>query len=190
MNNERIRRFCGVVLGLIICLSLANGLAVHAQRRSKSKRAVQTRGLSRSNAAALISKNASFPKTWETLYSGRNNQDDNQGEHFLQGMKSQGYIDSDGKYTPKGEAAKVNWRKRTFSASPSYENWYVPCGERELIEVTGISETQISMAEATFTWHWKPNEIGKAIDLGKETYTGRAVFQKFDDGWRVQRLTF
>jgi hypothetical protein len=147
-------------------------------------------GLSRSNAADLISKNPSFHKTWDTLYSGRNDPKDNQGEHFLQGMKSQGYVDSDGKYTPKGEAAKVNWRKLTFEGFPNYVNWYVPCGERELIEVTGISETQNPTgAEATFTWHWKPNEIGKGW-LGRETYTGTAVFQKFDDGWRVKGITF
>lgn len=152
-------------------------------------------GLSRSNAADLISKDARFPKIKETKYSGTGRQDDDTGENFLRAMKSQGYIDSAGKYTAKGEAAKVNWRRYAIEGY-GYETWYVPVAQRELVEVTGISEPQdptVALTEATFTWHWKPNEIGTAMNvphLGKTTYTGRAVFQKFDDGWRVQRLEF
>jgi hypothetical protein len=151
--------------------------------------------LSRSNAGDLISKDPRFPKTAETRYSGTGRQDDDTGENFLRAMRSQGYIDAAGKYTAKGEAAKVNWKRYAIEGY-GYETWFVPVAERELVEVTGISEPQNpteALAEATFTWHWKPNEIGKEMNvphLGKTVYTGAATFKKFDDGWRVQRLEF
>lgn len=42
MSGERARPSCRVILGLTMCLLLANGLAVDAQRRSKLRRAVPT----------------------------------------------------------------------------------------------------------------------------------------------------
>jgi hypothetical protein len=80
---------------------------------------------------------------------------------------------------------------------------------RELVEVTGITKSGDVVAQAQYTWREAPTEAGQAFvpgtpeyerlpaslrqvleqrhqtkDYGK-TKRGTAVFQLFDDGWRL-----
>lgn len=121
----------------------------------------------------------------------------------------------------KGQADSVNWE--------SYEDkkdgkvgWKVPIGERELLRVVqvmsvremsggGASEDMV----ASFTWRWKPNEVGQAFDKAnpsyvapnsprtfgrssfevevnnsKATYWGTAELIKTGDRWEVGRVSW
>lgn len=149
-------------------------------------------GLSRSNAADLISKDASFPKNVDIMfYDGDPNKELLVQFPFFRAMKSLGYMDSILKLTEKG---KTSIAGLTAVQQDYYTNKYsMSLCKREIIKVTGISEGNPvgAFKEATFTWHCKPvNDIGTAMNVDKETQTGTARFQKFDDGWRVQNIKF
>jgi hypothetical protein len=156
-------------------------------------------GLSRSNAAELISKNAKFPKTLKMGHASNlivlEDEDSLRG-NFIPAMKSQGYIDYRGMLTEKGKAATGNWEEQFKNLNYLAETkiYDVPVGKREIIEVTGISELQNpagAFVEATFTWHWiSINDIGLSMKLEQRTFSGKSQFQKFDDGWRVQEIMF
>jgi hypothetical protein len=148
--------------------------------------------LSRSIAANLISKNANFSEIHKVNFSNGSASIDEpntpQGR-FYGAMNRLGYTDSRGYLTEKGKTeVNFSWRNEHLNLNN------VPVGERGLVEVTGISEIQTRMGvftQATFTWQWKPiNDIGKAMNVGQEIYPGEAVFQKFDDGWRVREIRF
>jgi hypothetical protein len=154
--------------------------------------------LSRSNASDLISKHEKFPETKQIDFKNVINvpNDGSEGGDFTLAMKSLGYVDSEGKLTQKGEDAKNNWGKKDIPLYPSgnYRIYQVTVGKREIVEVTGISDVQNPMgafSEATFTWHWAAaSDVGKAMNIDKKIYKGEALFQKFDDGWRIQKIHF
>jgi hypothetical protein len=151
-------------------------------------------GLSRSNAADLISKHASFSKVEDITFFDNNSNKGFAQYPFYREMISLGYMDSDLKLTEKGKTSIAGLR--AVGAEGMFIKYSMPPYlRREIIEVTGISEGNPVGAskEATFTWHWKPvNDIGKemnkTMNLEKEKYTGSATFQKFDDGWRVKDI--
>jgi hypothetical protein len=70
--------------------------------------------------------------------------------------------------------------------------------KREFVEVTGISEPKSgeNFAQATFTWRIRAVEIKQDRDGYERDKAeiekkreGVAVFQKFDDGWRLAKLS-
>lgn len=67
--------------------------------------------------------------------------------------------------------------------------WIVPMARRQVAEVTGVTEPaeEGTKAEALFTWRWALLAGGEPAPglLPNEGGTGRAVLQKFDDGWRA-----
>ena len=67
--------------------------------------------------------------------------------------------------------------------------WIVPMAQRQVAEVTGVTEPAegSTKAEALFTWRWALLTGGGPAPglLPNEGGTGRAVLQKFDDGWRA-----
>lgn len=82
-------------------------------------------------------------------------------------------------------------------------NWFVPLATREMVSVTGIS-TNENIAQADFAWKWKMNSLGLLFATGDYSaelaaepgklviYSGdesnTAIFKKWDDGWRLERL--
>jgi len=61
----------------------------------------------------------------------------------------------------------------------------VPVARRELVAVTGISESW-ELAEVEFSWKWVPlNEVGEALYADGLHYKANVTFRHYDDGWRV-----
>jgi hypothetical protein len=120
------------------------------------------------------------------------------------------------KYTGSTKAERY-WKEMNLPVGG--ENF--PLAQREIIEITGVS-SEGNNGIAEFTYRWKANEIGRALDSTTAEYRalpqdlqklisgekipageirgrdvrvdwnnprrGKAVFTKFDDGWRVQNL--
>lgn len=158
-------------------------------------------GLSRSKAAALISENQKFSEAikgemrFGQVYA--KGMSDTENYELYAVLKSLGYIEegqdknplmSNVNLTEKGKIEAANWEKGNNLWGDNYK---IPLAKREVVEVTGISESKSgdNFAQATFTWHLQPiGEIGKALDTGKDSeqkFDGTATLQKFDDGWRV-----
>lgn len=155
------------------------------------------RPLTRPQAFKLISKHQKFPATKTKSFFisvPRDFEQESEQGDFARALKTLGYIDSANKVTQKSEEAKEKlWiKKREFSVGPDII--YIPLGTRELIAVTGLSELQGrtgSVVHATFTWHWKPiSDVGTEMKLDKKAINGGAIFQKFDDGWRIYSISF
>ncbi|HEV7698889.1 MAG TPA: hypothetical protein VGO43_01535 [Pyrinomonadaceae bacterium] len=159
-------------------------------------------GLSRSAAGDVIKNDKKFPQTKTMTFSGGmlgtgaalDNKDIN--GVFARALKDVGYVDSDGKLTPAGQEAAKSWKDTSYSGGilGAISSYDVEVGQRELKDVTGLSESPIpggTSMEATFTWFWKPTgKVGEAMKLQDMVNTGEAELQKFDDGWRVTHLDF
>lgn len=162
-------------------------------------------GLSRSKAAALISDNEKFSEALKgeirfgQVYA--KGMSDTENHELYEVLKSLGYIEegqdknplmSNVSLTEKGKKEAANWEKGNNLWGDNYK---IPLAKREVVEVTGISESKSgdNFAQATFKWHFQPiNEIGKAMTKGKDfdrTYDETATFQKFDDGWRIAGIS-
>ena len=90
----------------------------------------------------------------------------------------------------------------------------LPLAHKEFVQVTGITKDGENRAIAEYTYRWVPNQLGKHFDLSKEEFMKMpekvkynlqhgnsggqdksinwdgevkqvALFQKFDDGWRI-----
>lgn len=91
----------------------------------------------------------------------------------------------------------------------------LPIARKEITGITGITKLSETQAAADFTYRWIPNELGKTLDPTTEefkrlpfemqkdltgkgtesnqnksfdwsgTQRGKALFQKYDDGWRL-----
>ena len=96
----------------------------------------------------------------------------------------------------------------------------LPIARKEIIEITGITKLGENQATADFTYKWIPNELGKMLDPTTEEFKklpaemqkgltgkgsesnqnksfdwsgerhGKALFQKYDDGWRLVNVGF
>lgn len=123
------------------------------------------------------------------------------------------YFDESWVNTSKGEKL---WADYDLPAQETT----VPLARREFVQITGITKIDESQRGVDFTWKWSPNELGKALDPSSEEFrslpepmrknllegrssekksltydwtgdrTGKALFRRFDDGWRVERVTF
>ncbi len=167
-------------------------------------------GLSRSEAAKLISGNQKFsePMKVEFRYGqvygkgvGESTSwDISVNQHIYSVLDSLGYIEMGYDPNPlmdivnlteKGKKEAANWEQGSGMMGKFYK---IPVLKREIVEVTGISEPKSgeNTSQATFTWRWQPiNEIGKALgdeNTFEKLFEGSAQFQKFDDGWRVMNV--
>ena len=75
-----------------------------------------------------------------------------------------------------GQTQSANWEP--------YENkkqgtvgWKVPIGERELLRIVQVVPVPVGVISSSsdglmvsFTWKWKPNELGKSFDKGSPSY--------------------
>lgn len=177
------KRSSAAVCLLLVFIALASGCG---------------RGLSRNNAADLISQSNTFITNQSANYQPNLPRErlfllmDNTYEgDFHRALKEVGFIDSNLELTEAGINATKGWKMdSTIKGSESYS---VPLAKRELVEVTGIGEIQGqsgSFIEAKFKWRWEPiNDIGKAMKLEIRVGYGSAIFRKFDDGWRLDSLS-
>jgi hypothetical protein len=96
----------------------------------------------------------------------------------------------------QGDAAR--WR--TDSERPGLR--LVPVATRRVIDVAGIQQDE-SDAQVQFRWHWELTKLGGALiasaprsrELLSQKYTsadrvGSAYLRRWDDGWRVERITY
>ena len=155
--------------------------------------------LTRPQAFKLILNYEKFPATKTKAFFIATpddfEQESEQGD-FARALKALGYIDSANKVTLKSEEAKKGkWIKKSRSTpAGNYDRYDIPLGNRDLIAVTGLSKLQGrtgSVVHATFTWRWKPvSDVGTEMKLDKKAIHGGAIFQKFDDGWRIYSISF
>ena len=95
--------------------------------------------------------------------------------------------------TAKGEqvAREQGWQETSRPGFLGVRDhyWVVPMAQRQIAEVTGVTEPAAgsTKAEAHFTWRWALLTGGTPAPglLPNDGGTGRAVLQKFDDGWRA-----
>lgn len=95
--------------------------------------------------------------------------------------------------TAKGEqvAREQGWQETSRPGFLGVRDhyWVVPMAQRQIAEVTGMTEPAegSTKAEAHFTWRWALLTGGTPAPglLPNDGGTGRAVLQKFDDGWRA-----
>lgn len=96
----------------------------------------------------------------------------------------------------------------------------LPVARKEVIGITGITKLGETQAAVEFTYKWIPNELGKTLDPTTEEFKklpieiqkdltgkgsesnqnksfdwsgerrGKALFQKYDDGWRLTAAQF
>ncbi len=159
------------------------------------------RKLSRSDAAKLIEsdKNFSKPMVMSMRIGNQINKEDLSKTSFDEALISEGYAEVQNNYygdvfnfTEKGRKEAVNWSKSKQLGI--IEMYNIPYAKREIVEVTGISEPKSgdNFSQVKFTWRSQPDDkIGKAMDKSEfgQTFDGEAFFQKFDDGWRVVRIS-
>jgi len=61
--------------------------------------------------------------------------------------------------------------------------------QKRLVKVIGIIEQDATTTLADYEWEWTKTEAGRMFNLEpKGSGTARAVFRKYDDGWRIERL--
>lgn len=91
----------------------------------------------------------------------------------------------------------------------------LPLAQKEITNITGITSLAENQAQADFTWKWNPNKAALALQEGTDEFKalpidiqnglfgqtegnrkpqtenwngerkGRALFQRYDDGWRL-----
>ena len=84
-----------------------------------------------------------------------------------------------------------------------YDLWLFPIATRKLKTVTGIAQIGVDLKRVEFRWEWVP--LNKAaptylVELSKwepkteleitGEHPGVAIFQLYDDGWRLEKLDF
>jgi hypothetical protein len=161
--------------------------------------------LSRPKAAELLGASAAFkqPKTYPFVLG--------KGVSFdkaYETLASEGFIDitqkrfgqGDMELTKKGQEAvnNQNWKIGPDGGVP--RALFVPMALPKILEITGIATSE-KAATVDFTWKWTLTPIGQTftqdgITLGGwgdipvgftpgQVLNGRAIFQLYDDGWRV-----
>lgn len=80
-------------------------------------------------------------------------------------------------------------RKQSAGWRTAGAGWFVPISRRELVSVDGVRQ-QTNSADVDFSWKWLPlqgDEVPASIEF---PYKGRAVFERYDDGWRLEESLF
>jgi len=97
--------------------------------------------------------------------------------------------------TDAGKAASAAWQARPAPVGKG-TLWTVPIGQRDLSEVTGLTDAPDGSKVVEFTWKWSPNQLGETLRASvnqaraffERTRNGTANCRLWDDGWRC-RLT-
>ena len=102
--------------------------------------------------------------------------------------------------TEKGVEASRGWE--TFKIDDFYGREYVgyriPVASKVGIEIAGIKEEPLVGTVAEFKWKCQLSDLGQKMqpDVSKECPPGNsskqsaAVFKRYDDGWRIERISW
>lgn len=93
--------------------------------------------------------------------------------------------------TDAGKTASAEWQSRRGIPEKSTV-WTVPIGQRELVEVTGLTDAPDGSKLVEFHWKWSPNRLGHALQevvaqagtFFQQSRQGSADCRLWDDGWR------
>jgi hypothetical protein len=99
---------------------------------------------------------------------------------------------------PEGEKVEKEWDRKPGDD----ESRHIPIAKRKVLQVTGVA-VENDTARAEFTWAYVWTTIGAEIaDTGQNSgaqlrarydndkvHEGKALFRRYDDGWRVMFLT-
>jgi hypothetical protein len=94
--------------------------------------------------------------------------------------------------TQAGESAMQPWRK---TCPPETRCGEIVIAIREFVGVTGLSPDGDSQVNVQYQRRWKKTELGikmgalvnQTVDENIET--DQASFRKYDDGWRIERIS-
>jgi hypothetical protein len=84
-----------------------------------------------------------------------------------------------------GQTRSANWEPYEIKKDGTV-GWKVPIGEREFGRVVqvmsmpeGVASASADSLMVSFTWKWKPNELGKSFDKGSPSYVTPATPKNF-----------
>jgi hypothetical protein len=171
-----------------------------------------SRELTRSRAAQLIQKAQGFAEPYVAVIPPAGYVIDEMAFRLpvysvLRGFESLGFVEFKWKrrdpvtgdwhatfLTPRGKDESKGW------APTAQGGWTVPLADRALVEVTGIATESQGNAEVEFTWKWIPNKMGDALSAIKRfpidgegtgtIHNAVATFRLFDDGWRLESISW
>jgi hypothetical protein len=102
--------------------------------------------------------------------------------------------------TPLGQREMANWVKTSElvignTSGPDAILYKAPVGQREITQVTGLQNMtpDNKSFRCFFDWKWAPKPQGQALPSHKmptEIYHGVALFELYDDGWRISGWAF
>jgi hypothetical protein len=106
------------------------------------------------------------------LYSDVSPYFSNQGRMIVD-PKSRPYHHVDLELLEKGKAQSANWEPYAEKMGDKV-GWKVPIGEREFLRVvemvSGPEGTTADTVMVSFTWKWKPTELGQSFDKASASY--------------------
>ncbi len=73
-----------------------------------------------------------------------------------------------------------------ISDTQMYKVWRIPTATRQMIAVNGIADQGGTSALVEFQYRWELSDFGSKMFQQPSQQAGQAVFQRFDDGWRIQ----
>jgi len=118
------------------------------------------------------------------LYSDVSPYSNSQGRMIVD-SKSRSYHHVDLELLEKGKAQSANWEPYAEKMGGKV-GWKVPIGEREFIRivemVSGPEGTTSDTVMVSFTWKWKPNELGQWFDQASTSYIGPIAPQGYVRG--------
>jgi hypothetical protein len=76
--------------------------------------------------------------------------------------------------TPQGKAASAAWQSRPDLPTGS-TLWSVPVGDRELLEVTGLTGAPDGSTVVEFNWKWKSNHMGDTLAQSIDRASGDSL---------------
>ncbi len=59
----------------------------------------------------------------------------------------------------------------------------------QVLDAVSVAQTGEGQAEARYTFHSEPNDLGKKLAENKlgESFERKATFKRYDDGWKIER---
>jgi hypothetical protein len=111
------------------------------------------------------------------LYSDISPTVNSQGKQIINpetGLVPFQYSHIDLELTQSGQAQSATWQEYEVK-NDGKVGWKVPIGERELLQVVQVmpqpgGQPLADAAMVSFTWKWKPNEVGQAFDKRVASY--------------------
>jgi hypothetical protein len=83
----------------------------------------------------------------------------------------------------------VQWKvhpSRKATAAGVSGNQSIAYAERNLVAISGLIYQDATTTLVEYSWEWRPTDVGLKLGLKYDgNGSGRAVFRKYDDGWRL-----